>query len=74
MGLNDSQHISTILVHPNDSKTVFAAVQDWALVDASLVAFGARVRLTNNNGWTSDGGGPGKMCSVQVFGTSHRRW
>ncbi|MFL2492104.1 MAG: WD40/YVTN/BNR-like repeat-containing protein [Luminiphilus sp.] len=27
MGLNDSQHISTILVHPNDSKTLFAAVQ-----------------------------------------------
>ncbi len=27
MGLEDSQHISTILVHPNDSKTVFAAVQ-----------------------------------------------
>ena len=27
MGLNESQHISTILVHPNDSNTVFAAVQ-----------------------------------------------
>ena len=27
MGLEDSQHISTSLVRPNDSKTVFAAVQ-----------------------------------------------
>ena len=27
MGLNDSEHISTILVHPNDSNTVLAAVQ-----------------------------------------------
>jgi photosystem II stability/assembly factor-like uncharacterized protein len=27
MGLTESQHISTILVHPNDSNTVIAAVQ-----------------------------------------------